>query len=84
MAPNVLLVVLHVCGSRVELEVALDHFVHRSKEILFSCDLPPRADGKHASFGRNTPQFCTCCVGTKSRDKFPSDVALNTHTLCVL
>lgn len=78
------LVVLHVCCSRVELEVALDHFIDCGKEILLSCDLPPRTDGEHAGLGRNTPQFCTCCIRTQSRDQFPSDVTLNTHALCML
>jgi len=49
------LVVLHICGGRVELEVALDHFIDCCKEILLGRNLPPRTNGKHASLCRNTP-----------------------------
>lgn len=77
------LVVLHIRSGRVELEVTLDDLVDCSQKVLFSGDLSPRADSKHASLCRHTPELSTCAVGAKTGDEFPTDIALYAHALCM-
>lgn len=49
-----LLIVLHVCCCRVELQIAFYDLVHGAQEILLSGHLPPCADSEHASLCAHT------------------------------
>src|SRR2546421_11128040 len=50
-------IVLHVGGSRVELQVAFDDLVNCRKEILLRCDLSPRSNCEHPSFCCHTSKL---------------------------
>src|SRR6266536_4678504 len=43
------LVVLHISGSRIELQVPLDDLINRTQEILLSGNLPSCTDSEHSS-----------------------------------
>ena len=47
-------VVLHIRGRRVELQIALDHLVHRRQEVLLCSNLSARSDSKHSSLSSHT------------------------------
>jgi hypothetical protein len=59
-------IVLHVGGSRVELQVAFDDLVNCRKEILLRCDLSPRTNCEHASFCRDASKLGSCRIGAQS------------------
>src|ERR1700721_1956608 len=75
------LVVLHVRGGGIELQVPLDDLVNRAQKVLLRCNLPPRTNSIHASLCAYTPKLSTSRVGAKTGDKFPSDVSFNRHAL---
>lgn len=60
------LIVLHIRGSGIELEIALDDFLDTRQEVLLCCDLSSCSYGEHASLRANRAKFRSSTVGAES------------------